>query len=224
MKHKAYIKLIIVLIALVIIIAGTVVKLSKGMNYIIKWKKSVSINFHIHEAKVELSDLKGVLNESFPGSKYIIQNLDDEEDDFLITIDKEQITDEEKNSFIEKVNSKYETEITADDIEVVYNNPVKLFDIAKPYIIPVIITVVIISAYFILRYKKVGALNIIENLLYGIVMPEWLYLSILALFRISVGYYTLPIAILIYLISIITLIYVFEKQAQNVEPKNNKKR
>ncbi len=224
MKHKAYIKLIIVLIALIIIIAGTVIKIKNGMNYIIKWKKSVSIAFHIHEAKVEKNDLKGILNESFPGSKYIIQNLDDEEDDYLITIDKEQITDEEKNAFVEKVNSKYETEVKAEEIETVYNNPVKLFDIVKPYIIPVLITAVIIAAYFILRYKKVGALNIIENLLYGIIMPEWLYLSILSLFRIPIGYYTLPIAILIYLISIIVLINVFEKQAQNVKPKDSKKK
>ena len=202
----------------------TVVKISKGMNYILKWKKNTSISIHIHDAKIEKNDLNVIIKETFSGKDFKIQNLDEEEDAYLITIDKEEITDEEKNSFVEKINTKYQTEITAEEIDVEQHSKVGLLDIAKPYIIPVLIIAIAISAYFILRYKKVGAIKIIENLLYGIVMPEWLYFSILAIFRIPVGYYTLPTSILIYLISISVLIYVFEKEAKNAESNNNKKK
>ena len=219
MKNKLYKKLIIVAICLVIIIAGTVVKLIKGMNYQLKWKKTKSIVLYLDDA--QKNDLDLVVKEAFPGKDFKIQNLE-EDDEFLVTIDYINISYNEMSSFVDKLNEKYNMDLTVEDLEIRVNNNVLLLDVVKPYLIPILITVIVVSVYFILRYKKIGAIKIIENLIYGIVMPQWVYFAILALSRLPVGYYTLPISILIYLISIITLIYVFEKQSINVSYENSK--
>ena len=219
MKNKLYKKLILVAICLVIIIAGTVVKLIKGMNYQLKWKKTKSIVLYLDNA--QKNDLDLIVKEAFPGKDFIIQNLE-EDDEFLVTIDYINISYNEMNSFVDKLNEKYNMDLTVEDLEIRVNNNVLLLDVVKPYLIPILITVIVVSVYFILRYKKIGAIKIIENLIYGIVMPQWVYFAILALSRLPVGYYTLPISILIYLISIITLIYIFEKQNLNVSYENSK--
>ena len=214
---------IVLAIVLVIIIVGTTFKFVKGMNYNSNWKESSSIEIYLGNYKEE-NDLKLILGETFPGKNVKIQSIDGVSNEILITLDTKQISDDEKNTFIEKINSKYQTNLTIDEMEITSNSQVKLIDIIYPNILLISIVVLLIVAYFIIRYIKIGILKVIEYLFQGLILTEWLYFSILAICRIPVGSWTIPISMLIFIISVIVLIFIFDKEYQKVAPKKNKKR
>lgn len=219
-KNKKY---IILAVLLIIIIAGTTIKFIKGMNYNLSWRSSSSIEIYIENFK-EKSDLKAVLAETFPKRHNKIQYVEDSTKELLITIDTKQITDEQKDTFIKKVNEKYQTNLTVDEMEIMNNSQVKLSDVIYPNILLIIVTVVIIAGYFITRYRKIGIIKLLEYLLGGIVLTQWVYFSILCICRIPVGSWTIPVSMLIFIVSIIVLIFIFEKEYKKVVPKKNKKK
>ena len=222
MNIKKYKKIILVII-LILVIAGTIIKLTKGMNYALKWKQNCEIAVHAQKTITE-NEINQIIKEIFPDRNTKIQYLDETDSQVLITLDTNEITEEEQNLLIQKINEKFEEELTIGNLEIIKNDQVKLTDIVKPYIIPIIISLVIIVAYFIIRYKQIKITKTIEYLIEGIVLPEWVYFSILAICRIPVGNFTLPIAMFIFLISILVLIYTFDIEYKKVLAQNNKRR
>lgn len=223
MELKKNKKSIILVIALIIVITGTIVKLVKGMNYELNWKKSVSINLST-DNEIAKKDIEEIVKETFTGRKFKVQFLDEDEKEILITLDTAEITEEEQNAFVEKINTRYEEDLSKYDLELIDNDQIKLIDVLKPYILPIVISLIIIAVYFAIRYKALGLAKTIEYLIEGIVLPEWIYFSIFAIFRLPVGIYTVPVSMLVFLISIIALIVIFDKQYKKVSLKNNKKR
>lgn len=208
------------------IIAGTIITFTIGLNVDIIYSKNVEIDVYIGKA-VEIEEIKQLAKEVFPDEKIIVQEIEMFKD--MVSITMEDKTDEELKEPVEqlnsKINEKYGTENTVEDsITIVHNPKVKLSSILKPYLVPVGISAIIILIFVGIRYKKLGTTKtIISYVLYtGIV--ELTYLSILAIIRFPINRLVVPIGLVLYITTITSLSFIKEKKLSNtIQSENNKK-
>ena len=208
-------KIIIAIIALVII-AGIVITLTIGLNFDLRYQDSEKIELYL-ETDFNISDIKQITNEVMPGENVIIQKVEVFED--TVSITAKEITDEQKQSLIDKVNEKYGTELSADSTEIESVPNTRGRDIIKPYIIPFTIATLIILAYIAVRYRKLGVVKTLAKTVVISVIAQAVLLSVMAITRIPIGIVTIPLVITVYLLTLVGLTTYFEKQLEN----NNKK-
>ena len=133
-------KIVAFLIAIIIIV-GMIITFTIGLNFDLRYQKAQSIQLYL-EKDFETSDIKQITNEILSNQPVIIQKVEVYED--TVNIIAREITEEQKNNIINKVNEKYELELSADDIEITNLPHTRGRDIVRPYVIPFIIATVII--------------------------------------------------------------------------------
>lgn len=201
LKNK---KTLCIIIPLAIILLGILVLCIKGMNYGLMYGKNTQIKVYLDS---EIEDISKLVTEVFGKNK--IQKLNGVNTDILITV--KAASEEQLDNFITKVNENNGMELTKDDLEVSNNAKIKGIDLISPYVLPSIITSVLVLIYFVIRYKKIGILKITIYTLVVLMGAQLIYLSIYALIRIPVSYWSMPISMVIYVLSIFGLSEFFEK-------------
>lgn len=204
-------KIIIAIIA-VIIIAGIAITATIGLNFDLRYQESKSIQLYL-EKDFNISDIKQITDEVMPGEKVIIQKVEVFED--TVSITAKDITDEQKQGLVEKVNEKYGTELSADTIEVESIPNTRGRDIIKPYIVPFLIATLIILVYVAFRYSKIGVIKTVVKTVIISILAQAILLSIMAITRIPIGIITIPLVITVYLLTLVGLTTYFEKQLEN---------
>ena len=129
----------------------------------------------------------------------------------------QEITDEEKTNLIAKVNEKYNTELSADTIEIENIPHTRARDIVKPYVAPFIIATIIILVYMAIRYHKLGSIKIIAKTIGINLVAQATLISIIAITRIPFGRLTIPMVLLVYLVTLFVMTNRFEKNLKNKE-------
>ena len=208
-------KIIIAIIAVVIIV-GIIITLTVGLNFDLRYQESKSIQLYL-ETDFDISDIKQITDEVMPGEKVIIQKVEVYED--TVNITAKDITDEQKQSLIDKVNEKYGTELSADSIAVESIPNTRGRDIIKPYIAPFVIATLIILLYMAIRYRKLGVIKALVKTVVVSVVAQATLLSVMAITRIPIGIVTIPLVITVYLLTLVGLTTYFEQQLA----KNKKK-
>ena len=201
-------KIIIAIIAVVIIV-GIIITLTVGLNFDLRYQESKSIQLYL-ETDFDISDIKQITDEVMPGEKVIIQKVEVYED--TVNITAKDITDEQKQSLIDKANEKYGTELSADSIAVVNIPNTRGRDIIKPYIVPFAIATLIILLYMAIRYRKLGVMRTLVKTVVVSVVAQATLLSVMAITRIPIGIVTIPLVITVYLLTLIGLTTYFEQQ------------
>ena len=204
-------KIIIAIIALVIIV-GTIVTLTIGLNFDLKYRDSKNIELYL-ETDFNISDIKQITDEVMPGEQVIIQKVEVYED--TVSITAKDITDKQKQSLIDKVNEKYGTTLSADSIETKNIPNTRGRDIIKPYLQPFTIATLIILVYMAIRYRKLGVIRILLKTIIVSLVAQATLLSIMAITRIPIGTVTIPLVITVYLLTLIGLTTHFEKKLTN---------
>lgn len=204
-------KIIIAIIA-VIIIAGIAITATIGLNFDLRYQESKSIQLYL-EKDFNISDIKQITDEVMPGEKVIIQKVEVFED--TVNIIAKDITDEQKQSLIDKVNEKYGTELSVDNVEVESIPNTRGRDIIKPYIVPFLIATLIILVYIAFRYSKIGVIKTVAETVIISILVQVILLSIMAITRIPIGVITIPLVITVYLLTLVGLTTYFEKQLAN---------
>ncbi len=213
LKNKKTIVLLAII--LVIIVAGTIMLFVKGLNYGLLYGENTTIELYLR-TDFNLSDVQNIIAEVF-GNKVKIRQVNDLKYDILITT--KSVQEDQLNNLISKINEKYSLELTTDDLLVTNNPKIKGTDIISPYILPVCITSIVILAYYLIRYKKLGLLKVSLITILSIVLVQLLMLSVYTITRIPVNLLTMPISMMLYLLTIIILTEKFEKDLQNIETK-----
>ena len=85
-------------------------------------------------------------------------------------------------------------------------------DIIKPYILPLIISTAIILMYMGARYYKLGIIKSMLRTGAILVLAEVTLFALMAITRIPIGRYTLPLVLFVYLITMIGITSKFEKE------------
>ena len=224
-KLKKNKNIIIGILIAIIIIAGVAITLTIGLNFDLKYQETKQIQLNLG-TEFNIDDIKQITNEVLPGQNIMIQKVEVFED--AVSIVSNSITDEQKQSIIEKINEKYESaDIEADTIEIETIPHTRGRDILKPYIAPFVLATFIILVYMAFRYKKVGSIKTILKTLGIIILMQLVLFSIIAIARIPVGRVTIPLVLGVYLLTLIGITTNLEEQLKtkvSEEEKKNKKK
>lgn len=211
-------KMIYGIIALIILVAIAIICFFK-FNFSLMYNDNTRLDIYIGK-DYDMKDIKTITKEIFKKQKIQYQKIETFNDTVAVTV--KEATDNQINELKEKLKEKYELETTENLIQVSKVAHLRGRDIVKPYIIPTALATAIILVYIGIRYIKLGALKVICDLLIKLIVSEALYLSAIAIFRLPIGIYTMPIAIAIYLLVIIVLIINYQNRLdkKQLEEKN----
>ena len=211
LKNKKILAILIVL--LIIIIAGLTVMFVKGMNYGLNYGENTTIRINI-DASIEKNDIKNIVTEVF-GKANNIKTVNNLDNNILITA--KTSSEEQLNSLVSKINEKYGLEMTTSDLNVSYNPKIDIIDLINPYIMPVVLTSLLILVYFMFKYKKLGILKVTICTLIFIIGAQILYLSVYSCTRLPINEFTMPISMMLFIVSIIILTEFFEKRTESTK-------
>ena len=200
---------IITFLVTALIIAGIIVIFKIGLNFELKYQSSKYIQLYLTK-QFEISDIKQITNEVFPNQEVIIQKVEVFEESVGITT--KEITEEQQTSLITKINEKYGTELGTDSIKIVNIPHTRGRDIIKPYIVPFIVATIIILIYMALRFYKLGILKTVLKTGSLLVISQAVLLSIMAITRIPIGKLTIPLVLIVYVLTLGIITVDFEKK------------
>ena len=205
-------KKIVLILLICLIFAGTVIVCFKGFNVGLPYKSNINISVYVGK-KIEDKD---ITKEVFKGKQAIVQKVELFED--MISITTEEMSEEElnekKTELINKLNEKYEKEIKDEEIEIVHNPKVKLSSLIKRYILPFGISTIAIVIYQMIRFKKLGATKTLLTTIIVLMLIGLTYASLIAITRIPINKFIIPIGMAIYVITIIVLNMKYEKKLE----------
>ena len=199
---------IILLGLCLLIIAGIVVVTLTGFNVSLMYQKHESISLYIAK-QIDLNEIKSICKEVFNDKEFIVKEVEIFGDSVNISV--ESITDEEKNNLISKINEKYQTEILADDVKVDSNAKIRIRDIVRPYIKPVLISAFLIVAYMVIRFRKMKVLELLGKIGIIIVLTELALASIIAIIRMPVSPIIVNLLTVVAVVELLVYINKLEK-------------
>lgn len=218
-------KKIIYAILACIIIAGIVVLATIGLNVDLIYSKNVQIDIYMGKV-INEKDVQAIVDEVFPEERNIVQEIELFEDMVSITVPDTR-TEEELNAKVEelntKINEKYELENSVDDISVTHNPKIKLSSLIMPYALTIGISMIIILVFVGIRYKKLGVLKTLVTYILSIGAVEMILLSIIAITRLPINRFVIPVGLLLLIVIITILGFKNEKKLTTVSVEENKK-
>ena len=211
MKLSKKTKIIITIIAIIILI-GIAITCTIGLNFDLRYRNTKSMELYL-EQDFNISDIRQMTDKVMKDKKVIIQKVEVYED--TVSTTAEDITDEEKQSLIDKVNEKYGTTLSAESTQIENIPNTRGRDIVKPYVVPFGIATLIILVYMAIRYRKLGVIKTLLKTVLILIVAQIVLLSIMAITRIPIGIVTIPLVITVYLLTLVGLTTYFEKQLTN---------
>lgn len=222
---KTYQKLIYLGIAL-LIIAGAVVVLFKGFNVDLMLKQHEEL---VYTFKVDynLQDVNKVCKDVFKDKEYRLLEYELFNDAVLVC--SESITEEEKESLVNNLNDFYykdnvEQALKVEDVTVNSIPNVRIKDWIKPYILPICITYAVIAIYTLVRFRKIGSLKLLLELLLYVALVTAIILSIIAIVRLPLKPYYITIIMVCSMIMTSCELLIFEKRLADSGSKKKSKK
>lgn len=212
-------KILYILIALIIIIGIISICLFK-LNFTVAYSEHTTIEVYLGK-EYNLDDIKSIVKETLGKQEIIYQEIETFHDSVAITV--KEASEDQINQLETKLKEKYEIE---DNNEIMNINKVANLrgrDIIKPYIIPIIIATITILIYVGIRYLNLGLLKVVSTLIIRLLIAQALLLSIIAIVRIPIGEYTMPVVILLYMLVVVYTVSKYENELEKNEIKKDKK-
>lgn len=206
MKDKKTIKAIIAIVILLII--GIAIIVTKKFEYSVDYSKNVRIELYLGKS-FEINDILEIANDVYENEKIIVQKAGPFQDTIAITV--KSTTDEQNNKILNKINEKYETSITTEDLNLYYNSNYRGRDIIEQYLIAGMIAGIAILVIFVIRYKKIGILKVISSVIAIFICTQVLYLTLTSIFNMQINNITIASYIAILIFCLIYLSSNYEK-------------
>ncbi len=206
---------IIKILLICLIIAGTIITATVGLNVGLKYSANTQININIGK-EFAIKDIENITNEVFENKRVIIQQVELYKDMVQITV--KEASEEQLSELNTKINEKYGIENAISDLEIINNSNVRLRNIIKPYILPIIIVSVIFILINMIIYRKIGIWTAAYITAMNIVAPQAILSSIYAVTRLPINRLTSTIAVIVYFISItLNMVYLNKIKEENTD-------
>lgn len=202
-----------VVIGLIIII-GIALGMLKGLNYSLEYQANQKIELYIGKV-VDRKDIEEITNNVFGKNENKVQIVEIFNDMVAITV--KDSNDEQIENFVNAINEKYGVEYTKDDVEIIKESQMSILDIIKPYIIPIIIALALVVIYIAIRYHKLGFWKILLSTILWIIVIEALLYSIYAIIRLPVNAITIPIALMVFVFTVLGIIMNSENKLKLIK-------
>lgn len=176
-------KKVLILGIVLLIIAGIIVVALKGFNVSLMFGRHDVIELNVGK-EVNLDDIERVCSETLGNKRFILKEIKEFKDSFQLNV--ESITDDEKTALVSKINEKFETEKSVDDLTITTVANKRIRDSVRIYIVPVIIVYAIIYIYILIKDRKNNDKKIVLDNLWKTILSELILLSLIAITRIPV--------------------------------------
>lgn len=209
----------ITLIAIIVVIAGIIIIATKGFNFDLQYQQSQRIEVSIGKS-FEISDIEEICKEVLGEQKVIVQKIEIYED--AASIIAKDITKEQSNEIVNKINEKYGTEIQNESLEIKTIPHFRLRNMMSRYIFPFAIATILIVVYVTIRYRKLDKIKVIGTTIVTFIELELLLFGIIAITRIPIGRLTLPMILVVYVLALAYCIVTFEKKMIEINENTEK--
>ena len=200
---------IVALLVAIIMIVGLIVTLTVGFNFDLKYQQAKKLQLYL-EKDFEIADIKQITSEVLPNEKVMLQKVEVFED--TVSIIAKEISEEQRNNLVNKINEKYELELKADQIEITTIPHTRGRDIIIPYITPFLIATILILVYMAVRYYKLGMIKTILKTGLTVVLAQAVLASVVVITRIPIGRLTIPLVLIVYVLSLLGMTSCLEKE------------
>ena len=163
-------------------------------NIGLKYSNNVQLGVNIGK-DFDIKDIKSIASEVFENQRVIVQYIELYRDMVKITV--EDATDEQIELLNNKINEKYEIQNEVSSIEVTKNDGVDIKNLVKQIAIPVAISAIIIIAYAMLVFRKIGVWVVLYRLLIALVGTQAILMSVYAIVRLPVNNITSIVSIVV---------------------------
>lgn len=201
-------KILAIIIALILIV-GIAITATTGLNFDLKFQDANKIELYLKK-QFEVQDIKNIATEVLGKKDVMIQKVEVYEDS--VSIVSKEITEEQKNEIINKINEKYEIDLSSDNIVITTIPHTRARDFIKPYIIPFGVATAIILVYMAVRYRKLYVWKVIGKTIGILVLAQAVLLSLIAIARIPIGRLTIPMVLAVYMLTLIGITTNFEEK------------
>lgn len=192
-------KLLVFIVSIVIMLTGAIMANTMGFNKSIEYGEHTKILVYMNmESNIE--DVKNLVSEVF-GGRFEISYTDEFKD--TISIKAQGISEEQIDNLKNKLQEKYQFEENTEYLVTLGNASIGTYELVKDYIKPVAISFLIVIAYFAFAYRKLGWINGFVIPALSIIIINALYVSFIAIFRIPLNEYIIPLGVLIYIMSLL---------------------
>ena len=209
-EHKN--KIIVSIIAIIILV-GIIIVSTVGFKVNLKYHANKKIEINMSK-KFELDDIKKIASDVLD-EKVIAQKVEIYED--AVKIVAEEINEEEKNEIVNKINENYELNIESNEIKVEEVANARIRDLVKPYSTPIIVLTLVILIYMVLRYYRLNSFMVFYKTILNAMVGQAITFSLFAIFRIEIGFLTVPIAIVTYILSMMYSAKKFEEELEELK-------
>ena len=209
MKNK-----LLCIVALFIIIVGAIVYQFKGFNKELNYSNRQQFEISA-TSTFDISKVENIAKEVLTNRKVKIQKV--ERFNNALEIISTEISEDEKQNIINKINEEYNETISNENISIISVSETRVHDILKPYIIPGIIALSTLLLYYILVYHKLGVNRVLVLGTFLPIMVELLYYKSIVIFRIPFGRITNSIAVGIYILTVVLLTMYFHNEKQELD-------
>lgn len=205
-------KKVVILGLCLLIIAGIIVVLFKGFNVNFLLEQHEVIEFVIGK-DFEMKDVRSICDEVFKDKKIVLKTVEVFDD--AVSINAESITNEEKANLVNKLNEKFGTTKSVDEVKIETVANVRMRDWIKPYVQPIVISTVVILAYMAAKFREENLIKLLAKIIAIILITVLSLLSIFAILRVPMS----PIYVMgltaISIIELMVYINSYEKKEEN---------
>ena len=142
----------------------------------------------------------------------------------MVSITARDFSDEQIEQINQKINEKYELENTVEDITITQNAKIRGRDLIKPYILPIAITMIILAIYALIRFRKNKKWKVLLKVVGYPILVEAVFLSLLGITRLPITRFVLPVAMLLFVVTIFVVFTRLENQKEQKEMKEKQKK
>lgn len=185
-------------------------------NIGLKYSNNVQLGVNIGK-DFDIKDIKSIASEVFENQRVIVQYIELYRDMVKITV--EDATDEQIELLNNKINEKYEIENEVSSIEVTKNDGVDLKNLVKQIAIPVAISAIIIMAYAMCIFRKIGVWAVLYRLLIALVGTQAILMSVYAIVRLPVNNITPIVSIVVYISTVLSCMMYFQREKERLVTK-----
>ncbi len=207
-------------ILICVIIAGAIVIATMGLKTDITYSKNLRLDIYLGNEYTK-EDIEQVAKEVFGNERIIVQQIEYYGDMFSITISQEvEEIDNKIEQLTNKLNEKFDLKLEKENITKVYQPHIRLSSVLMPYLLPIAISMIVVLAYVMIRFRKIGVWKTLALYVLTAAASELLYLSILAICRIPINRLVTPIGLAIYAIVITVITARQEKKLTTYQEEN----
>lgn len=204
MKNKILYIILAIVFAVDIILTACI-----GLNVNLNYGEGYTVTFSVENTTIDMDKLDSIAEEIFGKNNYLIKDVEFFGDSALIKV--KEINDDQIISLCDKVNSEFETELEFSDFQLTHISNVKISSLVEPYILPVGLSMLLIVAYFAVRFR--GAKQMV-TLIRNVGVCAGLYYSIYAIGRVQFNGLTMPIAMGLYVLVVAISTMKFEQEKE----------